>query len=185
MVQAEALAITAQEYFQMREGPPYYQLIEGELYMSPSPHWRHQTIVNNIAYIITHYLRQHNIGRVFVSPMDVQLNRINVYQPDVLYFHHKRRLLGKRCVEGAPDFVVEILSESTDHLDRGPKRKNYARTGVDELWFVDPVEKRIEVFKLAKDFENPAATYSESDSFTSEHFPGLKFLGTEIFRDVD
>ena len=184
MVQAESLAITAQEYFQMREGPPYYQLIEGELHISPSPHWRHQQIVNNIAYLIMHYLRQHDVGRIFVAPMDVMLNQTNVYQPDVLY-HHNRKLLGKRCVEGAPDFVVEILSESTDHLDRGPKRKNYARNGVKELWFVDREEKTIEVFDLGKSVEKPVAVYSERDSFTSAHFPGLTFSGAEIFRGID
>ena len=52
MAQADSLAITAQEYFRMREGPPYYQLIEGELHMSPSPHWRHQEIALNIAHRI-------------------------------------------------------------------------------------------------------------------------------------
>jgi Uma2 family endonuclease len=183
MAQADSLAITAQEYFQMREGPPYYQLIEGELYMSPSPHWRHQEIALNIAHIIKSYLDTHDIGRVFVAPMDVVLNQTNVYQPDVLYFHRRRNLLGRRAIEGAPDFVVEVLSDSTARMDE-LKRKIYAQNGVQELWFVDPESKRVEIYHLQKSVDEPAATFSASDSFTSNVFPGLTFLGAKIFHGV-
>jgi Uma2 family endonuclease len=152
--------------------------------MSPSPNWSHQEIVTNIAYLLSHYVRANDIGKVLVSPMDVVLNETNVYQPDVLFFHHKRNLLGRRAVEGAPDFVVEILSESTAHLDRDLKRKIYARSGVKELWFIEPETKEIEVYHLQKSVNKLHSTYSASDSFTSKMFPGLTFSGAEIFRGV-
>jgi Uma2 family endonuclease len=53
---------------------------------------------------------------------------------------------------------------------------------VKELWIIDPATKLIEVYFLQKDSEKPAATYQESDTFTSPHFPGLKFKGKRIFR---
>jgi Uma2 family endonuclease len=181
-----SLAITVHDYLEMREGPPYYQLIEGELAMSPSPNWRHQEIAIAIAEIIRSFLRKKGLrGRVFVAPLDVILNDFNVFQPDVLYFsEEKASILGERCIEGAPDFVVEILSDSTAHFDRGPKRKIYARTGVSELWIVNPELKEIGVYDLPEDSETPKATYRGKDKFSSPLFPGLKFSCTEIFRGV-
>jgi Uma2 family endonuclease len=185
MAQAETLAITVHDYMAMPEGPPYHQLIEGDLYMSPSPNWRHQKISQSIERLIGRYLDQHDIGEFFHAPMDVIINETNVYQPDVLFFRHKGKAkLGKRCIEGAPDFVVEILSESTAHLDRDLKRKIYARSGVKELWFVDPERKQIAVFDLAKSPEKPVASYSGDDTFTSRIFPGLSFACAEIFRGI-
>src|SRR5688572_23711428 len=113
MGQAEPVVITVHDYMRMREGPPYYQLIEGDLHMSPSPNWRHQKVSRNIERPIDRYLEEHDIGELFHAPLDVCLTELNVYQPDVLFFRHGHNaILGERCIEGAPDFVVEILSES-------------------------------------------------------------------------
>src|SRR5205814_2983249 len=112
--------------------------------------------------------------------MDLVLNATNVYQPDVFFFrHHSDARRGERCIEGTPEFVVEILSESTLDLDR-IKRKIYARSGVKELWFVDPDAKNVTIFVLLKSSEHPMATHPESASFTSQIFPGLTFSGSEI-----
>jgi Uma2 family endonuclease len=184
MAQAESLAITVHDYMSMPPGPPYHQLIEGDLHMSPSPHWRHQDVALNIATLIKNHLREHDTGRVYISPMDLALNDTNVYQPDVFFFrHHSNAKRGDRCIEGAPDFVVEILSDSTAHLDQ-LKRKIYARFGVKELWFIDTELKQITVLDLPKSAEKPAATYSARDQFTSKTFPGLSFSGAEIFRGI-
>lgn len=184
MGQAESLTITAHDYMAMPPGPPFYQLIEGDLHMSPSPHWRHQDVALNIATIIKNYLRQRDLGRVYIAPMDVSLDEVNVYQPDVFFFKHTSAAKrGERCIEGAPDFVVEILSDSTADLDR-LKRKIYARHGVHELWIVDAEEKQVAVFNLAKSAETPAGIYSGADTFTSSTFQGLTFACEEVFRGI-
>jgi Uma2 family endonuclease len=185
MGQAESLAITVHDYMAMPEGPPYHQLIEGDLYMSPSPNWRHQQISGNIEWFIQGYLREHDVGRLFHAPLDVILNETNVYQPDVLFFRHSRKsIVGKRCIEGAPDFVVEILSESTLHLDKDLKRKVYAKAGVKELWVVDPIAREIIVFHFSESVDEPAAVYSGDDNFQSPLFPGLTFAVSEVFRGI-
>jgi Uma2 family endonuclease len=186
MAQADTLAITVHDYMAMPEGPPYYQLIEGELFMSPSPHWRHQKISGNIEWQIQSYLRNHDIGQLFHAPLDVIINETNVYQPDVLFFRHRnsKASLGNRCVEGAPDFVVEILSKSTLHLDKDLKLKLYAKAGVKELWFVDPIEKSITVFHFEKSVDEPIAVYRGDETFTSPIFPSLTFAASEIFRGI-
>jgi Uma2 family endonuclease len=185
MGQAESLMITVHEYMAMPEGSPYHQLIEGELFMSPSPNWRHQKISRNIERILERYLEKQDLGELFHAPMDVILNETNVYQPDVLFFTYKGNArLGERCVEGAPDFVVEILSESTAHLDRDRKRKIYAQRGVKELWFVDPQEKQIIVFDLQKSAKAPVGTYGIADAFNPQTFAALTIDCAEIFRGV-
>lgn len=185
MAQAETLATTVHDYMAMPEGPPYYQLIEGDLFMSPSPHWVHQRISRNIERIIDRYLETNDIGQLFHAPLDVILNETNVYQPDVLFFrHHGKAKLGKRCVEGAPDFVVEILSRSTLHLDKDQKLKIYPVAGVQELWLIDPVEKTITDFHFEKSFDQPVAIHRGADKFASPIFPGLTFSTPEIFRGV-
>jgi Uma2 family endonuclease len=186
MRQAESVAITVHDYMAMPEGPPYYQLIEGELYMSPSPHWRHQKISSNVERPIDRYLEKNDIGQLFHAPLDVIINETNVYQPDVLFFRHRnsKASLGRRCVEGAPDFVVEIFSESTLHLDKGIKLQIYAKAGVKELWFIDPTQKQVIVFDLQKSTEEPIGIYGDNDEFASAIFPGLKFSCAEIFRGI-
>ena len=184
MGQAESLMITVHDYMAMPPGPPFYQVIEGDLHMSPSPHWRHQDVALNIATIIKNYLRDHEIGRVYISPMDVILDEVNVYQPDVFFFKHTSAAKrGERCIEGAPDFAVEILSDSTADLDR-LKRKIYARHGVKELWIVDADEKQVVVFDLAKSTETAAGTYRGHDTFLSGIFPSLVFACEEVFRGI-
>jgi Uma2 family endonuclease len=66
---------------------------------------------------------------------------------------------------GAPNFVVEVLSDTTARLDRNMKRKVYAATGVEELWLGDPRARTIEVFRLPADLERPAAIYQAADTF--------------------
>jgi Uma2 family endonuclease len=185
MVQAPSAPLTVDDYMSMHEGPPYCQLIEGELVMSPSPHWRHQRISRNIERIIERHLDNHDLGELFHAPMDVILNKTNVYQPDVLFFRYKSKAkLGSRCVEGAPDFVVEILSKSTSGVDTDQKLPIYAQTGVTELWLVEPESRKIQVFDLTKSPDSPQGTYSGKDTFISQTFPGLTFSCAEIFRGI-
>ena len=85
-------------------------------------------------------------------------------------------------MEGTPDFVVEILSPSNAFLDKTAKLRVYARTGVSELWIVDPEARSVAVYCLQQDAERSAAAYLERDTWTSPHFPGMRIPGTEIFR---
>ena len=85
-------------------------------------------------------------------PFDVILSDLNVFQPDLAFFSRERRnVLTDKGAEGAPDLVVEILSASTARLDIDQKRVVYARTGVSELWIVDPDHFEIQVLDLRFD----------------------------------
>ena len=106
-----------------------------------------------------------------------------MHQPDLVFVSMKNRpILTHAGAEGAPDFLVEILSPKTAELDKKPKHRVFAPSGVKELWIIDPETKLIRVDHLQKDAERPVATYSEADTFTSPHFPGLNIKGAAIFK---
>lgn len=178
-----AAMVTAEDYRLMPETGPRYQLIEGELFMSPAPNRFHQDISKNIEFMLMKYLEKNPIGKLYDAPFDVYLTQHNVFQPDKLFVAHDRYfILTDTGAEGAPNLVVEILSPSTGHLDKQAKRKVYAAAGVDELWLVDPQTKSVEIYYLRQDPEHPAAVYQENDFFESPCFPGLTIGVAEVFK---
>jgi Uma2 family endonuclease len=183
MLAIKAPPITRYDYQEMPLGPPYYQVIEGDLVMSPSPNTFHQYIAGNIHRLLGNFLDKHPLGEVFVAPLDVYLTDTNVFQPDVVYISQARRsLITEQGIEGAPDLVVEVLSPGTARYDQGSKRKAYARNGVRELWIVHPQTKLLQVYHLEKDADAPLATYGEKAQVTSPLLPGLKIKTAAVFR---
>src|SRR4051812_1929363 len=83
--------MTAKEYYALPEGPPYFQLIHGEVFMSPSPSSPHQRVSMRLSGLIWSYLEAHPIGEVFAAPLDVDLGFDNIYQPDLIFVSNERR----------------------------------------------------------------------------------------------
>ncbi len=139
--------MSAAEFAALPEGPPYFQLVEGELFFMASPNRLHQDIVGNLYFAIKAYLRANRqLGRVYMAPSDVKLDDENVFEPDVYYVSKERAgILTNQGATGAPDIVVEVLSPSTLRLDREKKRLIYFKAGVRELWFILPDRRLIEV----------------------------------------
>ena len=175
--------LTADDYRDLPEGPPHFQLVEGKLYMTPSPEFYHQSVALNIASLIRYFLREHPLGKVAIAPSDVQLDFVNVHQPDVYFISNERlSILTKQGPVGAPDLVVEVLSRSTARLDKGPKLRVYARSGVKELWLVDKERKEVVVYRFAEDIQEPVATLRGRQTLTTVLLPGLKLKLTEVFE---
>jgi len=151
--------------------------------MSPSPNRYHQEISRNIEVLLCNYCRAKSLGKVYNAPFDVYLTDRDVLQPDVLFVANKRAaILTEEGARGAPTLVIEILSESTAHLDRTTKKGIYAAAGVEEMWLVDPQMRRIEVYRLQEDPSRPRAVYSEGEQFASVCCPGLMIHCQEVFR---
>src|SRR6266498_3271465 len=175
--------ITARDFMELPEGPPYYQLIEGDLYMVPSPESFHQDIVGNIFYLLRRYLEKHRLGTLRFAPSDVQLTEVNVYEPDIYYVSRSRKsILTRHGAKGAPNLVVEVLSPRTAKLDKGAKRTVYARAGVEEMWIVDPEAKRVHVYRLGESADAPAGAYGVRGKIESPLFPGLKIPVAKVFQ---
>ena len=173
---------TVENYKILPETGPRYQLIEGDLYMAPAPNRYHQDISRNLEYILLDYLEEHPIGKLYHAPFDVYLDEYDVFQPDIIFVSNARlTILTDAGAEGAPDFVVEILSPKTARLDRANKRRVYARTGVQELWIIAPEPRTIEVYLLPQDAAAPYMVHGDQARFESALFPGLQFDAAKIF----
>jgi Uma2 family endonuclease len=183
MAVAHATKLTTEDYRLLPDSGPRFQLIEGELYMSPSPNRYHQIISRNLEFLLLKYLEQRPLGELYHAPFDVYLSEHDVFQPDIVFVKKENfDVLTDAGVEGTPDLVVEIFSPSNAYLDKSAKLRVYARTGVQELWLIDPETRSVQVYFLQQDAQKPAAIYGEKDTFASPHFPGLAILAAEIFK---
>jgi Uma2 family endonuclease len=123
------------------------ELLEGELLVSPSPNPRHQRVVRNLVRLLGR-LQDSGLGEVLPAPLDVVFDRHTVFEPDIMFIRAERLgIVGERNVTGAPDLVVEVLSEGSRDMDLGPKLRTYGRHGVGEYWVVDADAGTMQVFR--------------------------------------
>ncbi len=182
MLSTKARPITRHDYALIPVGAPNHQLIEGDLVMAPSPGPFHQDILFNLARILGNHLAVHPIGKIYIAPLDVHLSDVNVYQPDLLFVAKANLgIIAEHGIEGAPDLVVEILSKTSEKYDLGPKRAVYARTGVEELWIIDPAKRTLALYRLAENADTPVATYRAKQRVTSTLLPGLTIELAAVF----
>lgn len=140
--------LTYSDYCLLPEDGRRHEIVAGEHFMSPAPSLRHQALLGNLFAAVYTFLQRSPLGRVFVAPVDVLLSEHDVVQPDLVYVSRSReRILTEANVQGAPDLVVEVLSEATRRHDLVAKRKLYGHFGVAEYWVVDPVVERVEVHR--------------------------------------
>ena len=119
----ERLKISYEEYLTLPDNGKQYQLLDGELIVTPSPNTRHQWILNMLRQALTGHVLSHALGKVFPAPIDEVLSELNVLQPDILFVSCEREaIITEAHIAGAPDLVVEILSPSTSKRDRGIKK---------------------------------------------------------------
>ena len=181
MTTPTALRFTYQDYRNLPE-ESRYELIEGDLLMSPSPSTLHQRIVLRLAEILSAWARANGAGEVFVAPCDVILSEMDVLQPDVLLVSRERSsIVQEKGVFGAPDLVAEVLSPATAERDRTVKTKLYARAGVREIWLVDPASRTVEVLAADASGRLRSATFRGDDPVNSVVFKGLDLVPAKLF----
>ncbi len=139
---------THADYQNLPEGAPY-QLIGGELVMTPAPSVYHQIISGRLEFQLRSFVTRQNLGLILDAPVDVCLGETETFQPDILLISKERMgIVEPARINGAPDLVVEILSPATAYYDLRKKFKVYERYGVKEYWIVDPDDKSVQVFVL-------------------------------------
>ena len=180
---AAAELFTVEDYRAMPEGPPYYELVEGELIMSPAPVFFHQVVARNVFTILHDFLRQHRIGEVYFAPIDVYLSDKDVLQPDLLYLANaSKTLIQVDGIHGGPDLVVEIVSPSNGALEKKRKRPIYARHGVKEEWLIEPTLEQIHRYDFAVEVTKPVRIVDSDESFETPLLPGLVISALEVFK---
>jgi Uma2 family endonuclease len=132
------------------------EVFDGVVYDMASPSQDHQTILLELSTFLNSYIKgKKGTCKVFISPFDVKLSDIplTIVQPDIMIVCDKNKLDGKRC-NGAPDFIVEIISPSNPSDDYIRKLYYYKNAGVREYWIVDPRRKTVTVNYFEGDMLN-------------------------------
>lgn len=154
---------TYDEYARLPDDGNRYEIIAGELYVSPSPRPNHQAVLVPLILSVGPFIQEHGLGTLYPGPVDLLFAATDYLVPDLAFVRTERAgIVSSRGIEGAPDLVVEILSPSTARRDRGLKRERYANFGVPLYWVMDLDRGHIEVFRLARDPHGPAEIVTDT-----------------------
>lgn len=123
-------------------------------------------------------------GTIVMAPMDVHLDEDNMLQPDLIFVSSENAaILRDGFIYGAPDLVVEILSDSTARRDKTIKKMTYERFGVREFWIADAENRYIEQFVLLDGTYRQVAILGPEDRLVSATLPCLNVELSTIFKD--
>lgn len=163
--------MTADEYLALPEDLLFrYELVDGVVFMSPSPTFDHQRIGAEVVAQIVQFLRKNPIGEVAYE-VDVRLGDHLVYRPDVVFLRSDKAAKCGRAITEVPDLVVEIVSPDSRSYDSRTKRADYEEAGVGEYWLIDPDRETFQFFVLEQGTfrESPAS----GDIYRSSVLPGF------------
>lgn len=126
------------------------EFINGEVVHHSPAKLKHTLIVERLGNILSTFARKKKLGVVLREKALVRLTR-NDFEPDICFFVHEKysRFDENTMFYPSPDFVVEVLSTSTEKRDRGVKKVDYALNGVQEYWIVNPDTREVEQYFLA------------------------------------
>ncbi len=131
--------VTREEYQSLPEGPPYYELIGGELVEMTRPFGPHNQIFTLLIELLGPYVRRTVGGLLSPEPNLYLPGTDSVYQPDLVYVAPERSVI---ClpdgIHGVPDLICEILSPTTRRTDRYVKLEEFCRAGIPHVWLVEP-----------------------------------------------
>ena len=175
---------TYEDYALLPEDGRRHEIVDGEHYVNPAPNTKHQRVVLRLAIELSSFVRAHRLGEVFISPIDVVLSDNDIVQPDVVFVSKDRKsLLTAANIQGGPDLVVEVLSESNRRYDEIIKRKRYETFGVAEYWIVDPELEIVKIHRRATGaFERVAEIDCETGgAITTPLLPGFSLDVRDVF----
>lgn len=140
---------TIEDIYELPDGERA-ELIDGRIYYMAPPNTRHQTLVMDLAYQIKDYIRKKKGEcEVVPAPFAVFLNEddSNYVEPDISVICDKRKITEKGC-NGAPDWVIEIVSPGSRQMDYYTKLFKYREAGVREYWIVDPAKEAVMAYRF-------------------------------------
>ena len=176
--------LTYEEYLLFPEDGRLHELVDGDHCVTPAPTPRHQFILSNLHVALGRHVIERDLGRVAGAPFDVVLSDVDVVQPDLFYLSHERldRLRETR-LDGAPDLVVEVVSESTRKRDEILKRRLYEQHGAREYWVIDPELATVKVYRRQGDGfgERVELSAEAGESLTTPLLPGFELALAALF----
>jgi Uma2 family endonuclease len=168
---------TYAEYARLPDDGNRYEVLDGEVLVTPSPGTRHQRIAARLWRALDVYVREYGLGEVLWD-LDLLFVTGQFLRPDMIFVPNaERRRLTERGMEGVPGLIVEVVSPSSVRIDRVQKPARYADFGVPEYWVVDPDRRAI----LIWDFERGAAEPRvETGMALWQPEPGTPPLGIDV-----
>lgn len=160
---------TVHEIYALPEGQRA-ELIDGYLYNMAPPNRVHQQIVSGLHYKIRNYIESnHGLCEIYPAPFAVFLNadERNYVEPDLSIICDQDKLDDRGC-NGAPDWVIEVVSPSTQRMDYSVKLFKYRTAGVREYWIVNPMTRTVQVYSF--EGNEDSAQYSFADDITAYLF---------------
>lgn len=168
---------TYAEYARLPDDGNRYEVLDGEVLVTPSPGTRHQRIAARLWRELDAYVRANGIGEVMWD-LDLLFADGQFLRPDIQYVPNaERHRLTERGAEGRPGLVVEILSPSSSRIDKVDKPARYADFGVPEYWVVDPDKRVVLVWDFERGASEPRA---ETKFVTWKPEPGVLPLQLDI-----
>ncbi|MEA2600432.1 MAG: hypothetical protein QOF89_1424 [Acidobacteriota bacterium] len=176
--------LTYDDYVLIPDDGKRHEILDGEHHVSPSPSPFHQRLVARLFRWLDGFVFPRGLGEILFAPLDVVLSWNDVVQPDLLYISRERAEIStEKNIQGAPDLVVEVLSERTRHLDEGTKLRRYDQLGVEEYWIVNGFQRTVTVCRrIDGDFRRlPELSAAAGDILTPPLLPGLAIPLAELF----
>lgn len=162
------------------------EFIEGQVIMHSPAMARHILATKHLATLLHTWVVEHDLGLVTIEKALICLTR-NDYEPDIAFFKRLRAasIVPTLMEFPAPDFVVEVLSPSTEKTDRGVKMLDYARHGVAEYWLVDCKEQAVERYLLVANEQaySLVGRHGVEDEVSSEVVNGFRVPVAAIFEE--
>jgi Uma2 family endonuclease len=173
---------TYADYLHLPDDHMRYEIIGGNLYMSPAPRPKHQEIIISLIVILHGYLNKHQSGKLYHAPIDLLLPGIaQPVQPDILVISSDRLdMIKETNIEGTPVLIMEVLSPGNPQHDKDTKFHAYAQAGVKEYWLVNGAAQVVDVFVLRGQAYAPLGHFTADDKAFSEALPGFKVRASEI-----
>ena len=140
--------LTAEDLNALPDDGHRYELLQGELIVSPAPGTVHQRVIRRLSRLLDDAVIGSEFGEMFQAPFEVRLSAQNIVQPDLLVVAQADiDRLTERRFEGTPALAIEVISPSSERIDRGRKASLYMESGVREYWIVDPAQRRIVIHR--------------------------------------
>ena len=178
--------MTLDEYLALDELEGVWELIDGVLKKMAEPNHEHQQLITVLQWLI----RSHLVAAIprlgiLLPGIALALSPSRVAVPDLVYVRAERQHLWQgRIITGAPDLVVEVLSQDRAK-DLIRNRQWYAQAGIPEYWILDPVNDTLTILELSGGGYIERAVLNRTDTLTTSTIPGLSIPLTELFDDPD
>lgn len=144
--------IKRQDFYKQVDKNSKIEFINGEIFIGPPETLSQNSAIGQIYTLLSIYASKHNLGFVGIEKIMVSLTR-NDYEPDLCFFGQAtaKSFQADQMRFPAPDLVVEVVSKSTEKIDRSIKFEDYAAHKVSEYWIIDPDKETLEQYLLEEE----------------------------------